>query len=394
MKKIKKLRIIIWSINITLLGLLALIIIYTMMQNDNRTTDRVTTTPSAHETVQNKTEPKQTKKPSEQPVVEEKPIETPVKKGATLAFAGDICLQTATIAAYDQGGLDGLIAKELVERMKNADLAMANQEFTFSNRGEAMKDKQYTFRANPSYVTVFQQLGLDVVTLANNHALDFGIEALKDSFTTLEGADISYVGAGETLNRAKQIEYKEVNGIKFAFIGASRVIPVVDWNATSKKPGMMTTYDPTLALEQIKLAEETADYTIIYVHWGLERKDFPEKYQKTMARQYIDAGADFVVGSHSHCMQGIEFYKEKPIVYSLGNFIFNRTIKQTSLLEVSLDEQLNPTLKLIPCYAKDAYTDLVRDSKKAEQFYRHMTDISFGVEVDEEGKIINKNKNL
>lgn len=391
MSKIKKLRIIIWTINVALIGLLAVIILYTMLQENKKAVDDDSVLPPSMEVIQSTSKPNQTSVPSKEPIDSEKPSITPVKKGATLAFVGDICLQNATISAYNQGGLYGLITDELVNRLTKADLSMANQEFTFSNRGTPMKDKQYTFRADPKYVQVLNQLGLDVVTLANNHALDYGIDALRDSFTTLDDANISYVGAGETLDRAKQIEYKEVNGIRFAFIGASRVIPVGGWNATNTKPGMLTTYDPTLALKQIQLAEETADYTIIYVHWGLERKEYPEQYQKNMAKQYIDAGADFVVGSHSHCMQGIEYYKGKPIVYSLGNFIFNRTIQQTALLELTLDEQLHPTLKLTPCFAKNAFTDLIRDPNKVEQFFEYMTEISFGVQVNKEGYIINKN---
>ena len=91
-------------------------------------------------------------------------------------------------------------------------------------------------------------------------------------------------------------------------------------------PGYSTTYDPSILLNEIKAAQGQCDYLVVYVHGGIERNTQPEEYQRTLARQYIDAGADLVVGSHPHVLQGIEYYKGKPILYSLGNFVFGSVI--------------------------------------------------------------------
>ena len=87
---------------------------------------------------------------------------------------------------------------------------------------------------------------------------------------------------------------------------------------------MLTTYDPKILVDEIKKLREQCDYLVVYVHWGIERSERPEDYQRSLGKQYIDAGADVVIGSHPHVLQGVEYYKGKPIVYSLGNFIFRK----------------------------------------------------------------------
>ena len=99
---------------------------------------------------------------------------------------------------------------------------------------------------------------------------------------------------------------------------------------------MLATYDPTLLLEEIRKQKQENDYVFVMVHWGIERDERPQEYQRTLGKQYIDAGADLVIGSHPHVLQGVEYYKEKAIVYSLGNFIFGSSIPRTALLEVFL----------------------------------------------------------
>ena len=100
---------------------------------------------------------------------------------------------------------------------------------------------------------------------------------------------------------------------------------------------MLTTYDPKILVDEIKKLRSQCDYLVVYVHWGIERKETPEDYQRSLGKQYIDAGADIVIGSHPHVLQGVEYYKGKPVVYSLGNFIFGSSIPKTALLKVQWD---------------------------------------------------------
>ena len=233
---------------------------------------------------------------------------------------------------------------------------------------------------------IFRELGLDLVTLANNHALDFGTDALLDTCDTLDQAGIYHVGAGRNLEEACEPVIITEKGENIGFLGASRVIPVGSWNASASKPGMLTTYDPSLLLEQIDHLKETCDYVVVYVHWGIEKKDRPEEYQRSLGKQYIDAGADLVIGSHPHVLQGIEYYKGKPIVYSLGNFIFGSSIPKTALLAAEWDGETT-RLSLIPGTSSAGYTRMLTDEKGKAEFYDYMTGLSFGAAVDENGRV-------
>ncbi len=309
-------------------------------------------------------------------------------KDINLLFSGDIYLSDYVLNQYKQNGIDGILSKDLLDEFQVADIAMVNQEFAFTNRGIKAENKQYTFRVDPQNVQVFKDMQIDIVTLANNHTMDFGIEGLTDSFETLKSAGIKYAGAGNDLSEARNINYFDVNGKKIAYLAASRVIPEPGWNAYKTKAGMLTTYDPAFLLEDIKTAKSQSDFVVVYVHWGLEKHELPEEYQRNLAKQYIDAGADLVLGSHPHVLQGIEYYNGKPIIYSLGNFIFYNSINQTALLKVSLNEKNEAKIQLLPGKAENSRTiGFGNDSDKAE-FYNYLTNISFGIHFDKEGNII------
>lgn len=316
-------------------------------------------------------------------------IENEINKEINMVFAGDFYISSYIEDNYNKYGLDAIIAKDLQHDFQVADIAMINQEFPFSERGEPAPDKQFTFRINPRYVDFFKEMGIDIVTLANNHVLDYGTDALLDTLSTLNEANINHVGAGEDINKAKEASLFNIGGKSVAILGASRVIPVYSWNATSSTPGLLTTYDPALLVEEIKLAKAVNDYVIVYVHWGIERNIKPELYQTNLAKAYIDAGADIVIGSHPHVLQGIEFYKNKPIIYSLGNFVFYNSIEQTMLLKIKISENDQMQIKLIPCYAENACTRRLEDEKSKERFYAYIEDLSFDVSIDSFGNVTN-----
>lgn len=306
-----------------------------------------------------------------------------INQKATLLFGGDILLTNHVLTAYEQsGGISGVLDEQYLNEIEQADYFVANEEFPFSDRGTAAPDKQFTFRLLPEQVHIFQEIKLDLVSLANNHALDFGREALIDTINTLDQAGISHIGAGNNLDQAKAPVIEEIEGIKVGFLGATRVIPVPEWAATANYPGMLSTYDPATLIEAIKELKAQCDYVVVYVHWGIEREEKPEDYQQTLGQQYIDAGADLVVGSHPHVLQGVEFYKGKPIVYSLGNFIFGSSIKRTTLLKVELcreDQEINTTLKMIPGTSSQGFTKTIEEGQAADEFYQYMTGISDGI---------------
>lgn len=306
-----------------------------------------------------------------------------------LLFGGDIYFSSHVIAAYDKaGGIHGVLDDAFRAEIGKADLFMANQEFPFSDRGTPAPDKQFTFRVPPVRVTMMKELGVDIVTIANNHTLDYGTDALVDTCTTLEEAGIPYVGAGVNMDRAKQLETLEVRGRTIGFLAGSRVYPDTSWVANSRKPGMVSGYDPTILLEEIKKAGELCDYLVVYMHWGIEREEKPKDYQRSLGKQLIDAGADLVIGSHPHVLQGIEYYKGKPIVYSLGNFVFGSSIPKTALLRADVDlDQEAVSLSLIPGTSGAGYTRELTDPAKLSEFYQYFQSISFGAAVAENGVV-------
>lgn len=306
-----------------------------------------------------------------------------------LAFAGDVNLDENSypVKKYDAENKDitKCLSEDLLKEMIDADIMMLNNEFAYSTRGTKTPDKSYTFRADPDRVNILKEMGVDLVSLANNHALDYGQDALIDTFTTLEEAAIDYVGAGMNMDRAKAPVYYTVKGKKIAYVSASRVIFATNWYATDSRPGMVGTYDPALIVEVIKEAKANSDYVIVYVHWGVERVNYPEKYQRTLATKYIDAGADAVIGCHPHVMQGFEFYKGKPIAYSLSNFWFSRATVDSALFKLHIDEDGQLKSQLLPVMAKNTYSYIVTDEKEKERYYDFIKEISFDIEIDRDG---------
>ncbi len=308
-----------------------------------------------------------------------------------LGFAGDVNLDEDSYPAakYDAEDKDinGCFSDEILEEMNTVDIMMLNNEFAYSIRGTEEQDKSYTFRADPSRVEILQKMGVDIVSLANNHALDFGPDALIDTFDTLDSSGIEYVGAGNNLDRAKAPIYYEVGDKTIAIVAASRVVFAMDWYASEDGLGMIGTYDPTLILESIREAEANSDFVVIYVHWGVERNNYPEDFQRTMATQYIDAGADAVIGCHPHVMQGLEFYKGKPIAYSLGNFWFNKSTKESGMIKLYLDSDDSVRIQLLPAMNKDTFTFLLTDVAEKKNYYNFIEELSYNASIDENGFI-------
>lgn len=304
----------------------------------------------------------------------------------TIVFAGDVLIAEAMEQYYDTAGVTRLVSEELLAEMQNADICMVNNEFQFSNRGTPMEDKQFTFQTDPKYVQILLDMGVDIVSLANNHSLDFGTEALQDTFATLDDAGILYAGAGDSKERAEELQIIEVNGKKFGFLAATRVIPVSAWNVEYRQPGLFTTYDDTRLIECIEEAKENCDFLTVYVHWGIEREAYPQDYQTGIAKHCFEAGADVVIGAHPHVLQGIEFMDGKPVFYSLGNYIFAQTIARTALVKVEVYDDGEAVYSLIPAYAEGGKT-MVFEGEEAVELFDYMNEISPRAFIDEMGNI-------
>lgn len=318
-------------------------------------------------------------------------IET--KDKITLDFVGDVSLADNWYIApkYDsRGGISGVLGDTMLEEMKSATVMVANSEFTVSNRGTKMKGKTYTFRAKPERLKIYDEMGVDLVSLANNHVYDFGKDAFLDMLDSFEKYEIPHVGAGRNLAEAKKPFFFIINGKSFAFFGATRAEKnILTPGATKTSEGVFRCYDPTEAVELIKELREDTDYVIPMIHFGRENSHDLEKEQVSSAKQYIDAGADMVVGHHAHVLQGVEIYKDKPIIYNLGNFLFNDQEVETALYKVVMDADGKMDYYVLPALQKNEKTVLL-DGKQKQKIIDEMNSWSMNAKLSSDGKIEKK----
>ena len=319
-------------------------------------------------------------------------------KDVTMIFAGDICFYDAFAnmsALRSRGGnIESTVDEKLLEEMRNADICMVNNEFAYSDRGTPLAGKTYTFRSNPSNVGLLSDMGVDLVSLANNHVYDYGEDALLDTLDILKSEGIAYVGAGRNLSEASAAYVAEINGRKIAFLSATQVernaTPDTK-GATDEAPGAFRCYTEgefrnlTDAIEKM---ENEVDLTVVYIHWGTENTDELHWAQTDQAPKLVKAGADLIIGDHPHCLQNIEYIDDVPVIYSLGNFWFNSKTLDTGLFKVVYDMDGNLKCQFIPAKQHDCRTDLETGAEK-QRILDYMQCISPNVTLDAEGNITN-----
>ena len=310
----------------------------------------------------------------------------------TLGFAGDINLdETWTVMKHmrQKGkGIQGCSDSCLIRKMRSYDYMVLNNEFSISNRGKAMRGKAYTFRAPRRNVKLLQQLGVDAVSLANNHVYDYGKQAFLDTLSTLENNGIKYTGGGKDSKEAKKPVYFESKGKTIAVIAATRAEKYILTPAAGKhSPGVFRTYDDTQYVRAIRRARKRADVVIAFVHWGTEYSTKLETAQTSQAKDYINAGADVVVGAHTHCLQGVGYYKGKPIFYSLGNYWFNEKTLYTTLLELTIRENGSIEARMLPCLQSGRETHLLTAKSKVRKFVNYVNGISENAKIGAKGVV-------
>lgn len=231
---------------------------------------------------------------------------------------GDVMFANYGTNYIDSLGVDYPL-KGVKDELKNADLRICNLEQPVSDTGVAFQ-KTYTFKAPVRHAGLLVDGGFDVVHLANNHILDNGEVALKNTFKVLDSLGIPHIGAGMNQAEARKPVILARKGKKIGFLGYSLTFPEEFW-AAKGRPG--TAFgDSGHIRADIAALRPQVDYLFVVFHWGAEKMTVPKPYQRGLGRLCIDSGADAVFGHHPHVLQGIELYKGKIIAYSLGNFCF------------------------------------------------------------------------
>ena len=279
--------------------------------------------------------------------------------------------------------------------MKDADIFMLNNEFCYSERGTPIEGKKYAFRSKPSNVTILADMGADIVSLANNHAYDWGPDALSDTVDVLNNAKVPFVGAGKDIYEAMRPVYFKANGKTISFVSATQIERLGNPDtkeATENSPGVLRTLDPEKACRVIQNAKENSDFCVMYVHWGSENTDLVEASQRELAKKYVESGVDLIIGDHSHCLQGIDYIEDVPVFYSLGNYWFNSKTVDTGIAEVVLstkkEDDANQdntvyikSVRFIPAIQRNFSTSSVDDSEK-ERILSYLQGISNYAEID------------
>lgn len=315
-----------------------------------------------------------------------------VSDNIKMTFAGDILLDGFVGDQIAKYGVNFPFAK-VAPVLKKADIAFANLETPVSIRGKAA-EKTFAFRSKPAALGGLTYAGIDGVSVANNHILDYGTDAMLDTLVHLDRQKIGYTGAGKNIEEAFKPYTKTVNGTKIAILGVSRVLSNSTWYAGKGKPGAASAYTPEPLLSAIEKSAKDNDYTIVYLHWNEEFKDYPEKYARIMAKQLIDSGADIILGAHSHTLMGVEFYKHKPIYYSLGNFVFNRSTRggEKTLNSMLVNFEINDakvTSKITPVKIMGGQPNFMDDSYNLKTI-KLLNKLSYNAIIDANGRVTEK----
>lgn len=237
----------------------------------------------------------------------------------SIAFVGDIMLDE-TPGKVVKSGRDPFAP--LAKLLDAADIRVGNLECVVATTGTPEPDKPYTFRAHPRTLPVLKR-HFDALALANNHSGDYGPAAFGEMLDLLDRQGITYFGGGRTLAAAHRPLLIERNGLRVALLSYNEFFPR-SFEADTDKPGIAWSEDEQVRLD-IASARSVyhADLVIPMMHWGWEHEGTASARQRQLARVMIDAGADAVVGGHPHVTQDVEQYHGKPIIYSLGNFLFD-----------------------------------------------------------------------
>ena len=238
---------------------------------------------------------------------------------ASLIFVGDIMV-AETPGELIARGEDPF--QPFAALLSSHDVRIGNLECVVATTGTA-EEKPYTFRADPRTLPVLKR-HFDAVSLANNHSGDFGKAAFAEQLALMDTAGLPYFGGGRDATAAHAPWIVERNGVRIALLGYVEFKPR-SFEADASRPGVAWSGEDDDVIEDIIAARRVhrADIVIPFMHWGWEDEPDPSPRLRAFARRMIDAGADLVVGGHPHVTQGAEYYRGKPIIYSLGNFLFN-----------------------------------------------------------------------
>ena len=284
----------------------------------------------------------------------------------TLAFAGDVHFTARTARLLsDPATAFGPIASVL----KSADFTALNLETAVTSRGTP-QPKTYHFRTVPAAFIALRDAGVSLVTMANNHVLDYGQVGLADTLAAAKAAGFPYVGIGKDAAAAWAPYVTTVKGNRIAVIGVSQVAELASsWAATGSRPGEANAIELRRTLAAVRAARRLAPTVIVFMHWGTEGEACPDPNQLSLARKLAAAGASIIIGAHAHMLQGSGWLGHTFVAYGMGNFLWweNSYSTATGVLELTLHPHAPLTARFIPAVVSGTGQPIVEHGAMARQ---------------------------
>ncbi|MGZ4187925.1 MAG: CapA family protein [Solirubrobacteraceae bacterium] len=291
-------------------------------------------------------------------------------RDVTLAFAGDVHFAGRVARLLkDPATTFGSIATVL----ESADLAAVNLETAVTSRGRP-QPKTYHFATTPAAFTALRVAGVDLVTIANNHILDYGQTGLADTLAAAKAADFPYVGAGVNAAAAWAPYVTEVNGTKIAIVGVSQVAELASsWMATAHRPGVANAINLGQTLAAVRAAKRFARIVIVFMHWGTEGMACPDQNQLRLAPKLAAAGASIIVGAHAHMLQGSGWLGHTFVAYGMGNFLWweHSFSTATGVLKLTVHPQAPLSAQFIPAVVTSTGQPIVDQGAAARRALAH-----------------------
>ncbi|MBE5835011.1 MAG: CapA family protein [Butyrivibrio sp.] len=314
----------------------------------------------------------------------------------TMGFAGDILFDpnyAIMNSIRKNGGISSVIDSNLMDMMNSVDVMMLNNEFSYSDRGTPTEGKTYTFRADPSSASMLNEMGVDIVSIANNHAYDYGETAFLDTMSTLKNYGIAYSGGGNNIDEASHpIYYIADNGIKVAIISATQIERLENPDtkgATESSAGVFRCLDDSLLLERVEEAKAQDAFVIVFIHWGTENQTDIDWWQEKQAAEISDAGADLIIGCHPHILQKVGYVNDTPVVYSLGNYLFNSKTLDTCMIYTTIYGDGTAELRFVPAIQSGCTLNMATGDEYL-RIINYMNAISDTAVIDGNGIISSK----
>lgn len=309
-----------------------------------------------------------------------------------MVFAGNVKINDELLSSIE---LESVYAEDFISHIKNSNFSMFNLQTAIASQSDLDFNNTSDNYVDNTKKEVIKNLGFTGVALANNYILECGLGTINPTRLALDSINMFHTGIGSDLNEAKKPIITDINGKKICIISTTRSYPDENWAAANKNifsdedtSGVFTCKDTNNITELISEQKENCDFIVVYMNCGNEGTEELDNYQQFLAHTLVDAGANLIIGCSPDMVQGIEYYNNVPIIYSLGTFLTSEANTTSALLSITISEDNKATCSLLPCVLEDSSVATLNDEQKPD-FYKRINELSedMNAKISEEGII-------